>query len=77
MNDCLFFTKNGKFLGIIEFEIKKKTNETFFYPIIGSRTNGAKFEVNFGSKDFRFDLKDFKPLPMNDPSLRSTDLNSN
>ena len=48
-----FYTKNGVHLGVAF----KKIKETDLYPFIGFKSPGEKIMANFGSKPFKFDIK--------------------
>jgi len=48
----IFFTKNGKYLGVA---FKKVPNGTF-YPVVGLHSTGELIVANFGQKPFKFDL---------------------
>mmetsp|Transcript_18268 Transcript_18268/g.25585 ORF Transcript_18268/g.25585 Transcript_18268/m.25585 type:complete len:427 (-) Transcript_18268:292-1572(-) len=50
----MFFTKNGKFLGIAY----RKVSETL-YPTVGLHSQGETITANFGQQPFSFDLQGF------------------
>ena len=52
-NTC-FYTKNGIYLGIAFRDLKPE-----LYPSVGLRTPGEVLEVNFGQKEFEFDIEGY------------------
>ncbi|KAG0210737.1 hypothetical protein BGX28_009012 [Mortierella sp. GBA30] len=56
----LFYTKNGKYLGVAFRDLKGS-----LYPTVGMRTAGEIVEANFGQQDFIFDMESYvKELKM-------------
>jgi len=48
----IFFTKNGQFLGYAFHNVADRV----FYPTVGLHSNGEIVSVNFGDKQFKFDV---------------------
>eukprot|EP01091_Cochliopodium_minus_P008088 TRINITY_DN1798_c0_g1_i1.p1 TRINITY_DN1798_c0_g1~~TRINITY_DN1798_c0_g1_i1.p1 ORF type:complete len:1165 (-),score=271.99 TRINITY_DN1798_c0_g1_i1:41-3277(-) len=57
-SDCIFFTKNGKFLGVAFEHVSKVTKDKSFYPVIGSFTLNSSVSLNF-TNNFVFDVKNY------------------
>jgi hypothetical protein len=55
LKDKLFFTKNGKFLSFVAL-LKKSVD---YHPSISTWRSG-RYEVNFGEKEFKFDIETLK-----------------
>jgi len=49
----VFFTKNGKFIGVAHSDAQGKE----LYPSAGLHTRGEKITFNFGKKPFKFNLE--------------------
>ena len=58
-NDCIFFTKNGRFLNIAFRDVFSKIQDKEFYVVVGSSSPGCIVEINFKAP-FLFDNKDYQ-----------------
>ncbi|KAF9427264.1 hypothetical protein BGZ94_005215 [Podila epigama] len=50
----LFYTKNGRYLGVAFRDLKGS-----LYPTVGMRTVGEIIEANFGQREFMFDIEEY------------------
>ena len=67
-NDCIFFTKNGRYLGVAFEKASSVTKDSSFNAVVGSLSPGAVVKLNFGKhgENFLFDTRNyFYGLPPN------------
>ena len=55
-NKCIFFTKNGNFLGICFYDVPNEE----FYAVVGCMSHGARFSFYFEKGNFLFDVDQYK-----------------
>ena len=55
-HNTVFFTKNGRSIGVA---ISNWPNNKLWYPTIGLHSRNEKIEINFGQKDFVFDISSY------------------